>query len=727
MGMAQDDVGLQRITVMVSGPKGNDIIGHTYSVSGTIKDVSAYYFDSSDTNYAGVPGNYYVALWIKDTNGETTNRVFPVTVQESLNDLPVFTWEYPSPADGSDQTGPFTVKGTAWDNNNIQKATIALNDSQTNVNIVVYSNALAPSQSMLIDQVIDPAAYGLTEGPLSIGIWMIDGNGNKGPNNNEHAVAARTIHWSKDRYQPSLLWSGLADGSTHIGSLTVSGIVADQDDLQKVTIALLDLSTQTSTNIVVYTDVSPSASSWWMNETINPAEYGITQGFLDIGIWVVDGAGNKGWTNCECAIAHRTVYWRPTADTAPSFTWTQPAAGSVHAGSFTVSGTVWDNDNVQKVTIALLDNQTNVNVVVYSNAAALSQSISFNQTINLAVYGLNEGILNLGLWMIDGNGNKGLSNCMCAVSSRNIIWSDVPLSEAGSRCIGNNYAQQAPLPNIRIPVLNITNNLSSINERSTILLTASSSVDTSNGGTPFYFWCADRGGFQFDPNYPDYSSVTYIAPFVAQDIPVKIVSQVGDGLGYVDTDTLIFNITDIGNSPMDPPPSVSLATPASLQAGHVYTMSIQISDQDQWGADTTALLVSDLFYIKNGVTYTIATGLKGNINNYAWTPYALSDSYRLKIVTSDGHTQVTDTTSLFTVNPVYRINGTITDLNGNSLENVAVQANGQNTVYSDYTGNYQISSLSAASYTLTVLKPGYTFHPQTISLTPSMPVGVVNF
>ncbi|NKB25422.1 MAG: hypothetical protein GKR87_13805 [Kiritimatiellae bacterium] len=90
-GMVRDTVGLQKITVMVNGPRGNDITGHTYNVTGTLKDVSAYYFDSNDPSYAGVGGTYHVALWIKDTHGQAISEEFNVLVNTSQDDLPYFS------------------------------------------------------------------------------------------------------------------------------------------------------------------------------------------------------------------------------------------------------------------------------------------------------------------------------------------------------------------------------------------------------------------------------------------------------------------------------------------------------------------------------------------------------------------------------------------------------------------------------------------------------------
>ena len=71
-GTAADAVGLAKITMVVSGPRGNDITAFSETLYGTSKSLSSYYFDSQNTKYAGVKGTYYVNLWIKDTIGQAT-------------------------------------------------------------------------------------------------------------------------------------------------------------------------------------------------------------------------------------------------------------------------------------------------------------------------------------------------------------------------------------------------------------------------------------------------------------------------------------------------------------------------------------------------------------------------------------------------------------------------------------------------------------------------------
>lgn len=82
-GYSRDDKGLAKITMMVTGPRGSEIQAWSYNVSGISKSLSGYSFDSGNSSYAGVPGNYRVAIWTKDTAGQTVEKVFNVTVSTS--------------------------------------------------------------------------------------------------------------------------------------------------------------------------------------------------------------------------------------------------------------------------------------------------------------------------------------------------------------------------------------------------------------------------------------------------------------------------------------------------------------------------------------------------------------------------------------------------------------------------------------------------------------------
>lgn len=95
-GTANDDKGLSIITVKVSGPKGNNLTVLTENVSGTSRSLGGYYFDSSNSTYAGIVGTYTVTLWVKDNTNQTANISFIVAVTNATKVLSSLGSDCPS-------------------------------------------------------------------------------------------------------------------------------------------------------------------------------------------------------------------------------------------------------------------------------------------------------------------------------------------------------------------------------------------------------------------------------------------------------------------------------------------------------------------------------------------------------------------------------------------------------------------------------------------------------
>ncbi len=79
-----DDKGLSQISMTVNGPAGNKTF--TQNISGTSKNLSSYYFNSSDTNYADKPGTYTVTLSISDTSGNKVSTIFNILINNIASD-----------------------------------------------------------------------------------------------------------------------------------------------------------------------------------------------------------------------------------------------------------------------------------------------------------------------------------------------------------------------------------------------------------------------------------------------------------------------------------------------------------------------------------------------------------------------------------------------------------------------------------------------------------------
>jgi len=81
-GEATDDTGLGAISVIVSGPRKSNFTAFTdTTVSGKVKSLSGYYFDPSNSTYAGVSGTYSIVLRVQDRSSQVTTRTFPVIVR----------------------------------------------------------------------------------------------------------------------------------------------------------------------------------------------------------------------------------------------------------------------------------------------------------------------------------------------------------------------------------------------------------------------------------------------------------------------------------------------------------------------------------------------------------------------------------------------------------------------------------------------------------------------
>ncbi|MEM7583849.1 MAG: chitobiase/beta-hexosaminidase C-terminal domain-containing protein [Acidobacteriota bacterium] len=425
-GTAYDSDKLAKVTIALvdsTGASQNIVAFQDSTPSSSARSISR---TINPASYGLAPGSMSVGIWIVDGAGNTgAGNCGCAVTSRTINwrrpdSPPSFSWS--SPSSGSTQTGSFTVSGTAYDSDRLAKVTIALVDSTgASQNIVAFQDSTPSSSSRSISRTINPASYGLAPGSMSVGIWIVDGDGNTGADNCGCPVTYRIINWQQPDSHPSFSWSSPSSGSTQTGSFTVSGTAYDSDRLAKVTIALVD-STGASQNIVAFQDSTPSSSSRSISRTINPASYGLAPGDMSVGIWIVDGDGNTGADNCGCPVTYRIINWQQP-DSHPSFSWSNPASGSSQSGSFTVSGTASDSDLVEIVTIALVQGARRQNIRVHEPPATAVPSVSVNRSINPADYGFVAGSLNIGIWIVDADGNTGPDDCDCAVTDRTVQWS----------------------------------------------------------------------------------------------------------------------------------------------------------------------------------------------------------------------------------------------------------------------------------------------------------------
>ncbi len=172
-GYAYDDKGLKTITMMVSGPRGNNLTAFSTSISGTSLNLSSYYFDSNNTNYAGMAGNYTVALWIKDTADQTASVVFSVVVNSSADQKPYFQ----NPYLPSSVTIPNRIyfSGYAYDDKGLKTITMMVSGPKGN-NLTAFSSAVSGTSLNLSSYYFDSnnTNYAGMAGNYTVALWIKD-------------------------------------------------------------------------------------------------------------------------------------------------------------------------------------------------------------------------------------------------------------------------------------------------------------------------------------------------------------------------------------------------------------------------------------------------------------------------------------------------------------------------------------------------------------------------
>jgi hypothetical protein len=113
--------------------------------------------------------------------------------------------------------------------------------------------------------------------------------------------------------------------------------------------------------------------------------------------------------------------------------------------------------------------------------------------------------------------------------------------KANVTCIGNDYEQQIPLPNVTLPTFKKVDIPASVQIEKTFLLEAKAQVD--DGGSPFFVWCVESGSLEDEPTSSNYSMVKFTPSVSSVGKTIKIGVQVGDGLGYVKTEIVTVNVT----------------------------------------------------------------------------------------------------------------------------------------------------------------------------------------
>jgi hypothetical protein len=113
--------------------------------------------------------------------------------------------------------------------------------------------------------------------------------------------------------------------------------------------------------------------------------------------------------------------------------------------------------------------------------------------------------------------------------------------------MGDNYEQLTPVRNVQHPQVDVVANTLLVQEGGTMILSANAIIDEQNGAVADFYWCAEQGTFEYNPDFPDYSVVKYIAPQVTDDSAIRVAVQVGDNLGHADVDSLMIQVLESSN------------------------------------------------------------------------------------------------------------------------------------------------------------------------------------
>ncbi|KPA16559.1 Kelch repeat-containing protein [Candidatus Magnetomorum sp. HK-1] len=110
-------------------------------------------------------------------------------------------------------------------------------------------------------------------------------------------------------------------------------------------------------------------------------------------------------------------------DNCPDFVWNEPENNSIFSVPFFIRGNAFDLDKIKKVTIALIDSSGNhYNVGAYNTTSPNASKIYIETKIDPSYYGLQNGLITIGIWIVDAFNNMGCDNVNQPVSKIDVLW-----------------------------------------------------------------------------------------------------------------------------------------------------------------------------------------------------------------------------------------------------------------------------------------------------------------
>jgi hypothetical protein len=134
--------------------------------------------------------------------------------------------------------------------------------------------------------------------------------------------------------------------------------------------------------------------------------------------------------------------------------------------------------------------------------------------------------------------NLFVPTCLIALTVPSVAYAEI-----NEICIGNNYSQGIPLEGVTLPKVTIDSPIRIIDLAGgeTVDLSAVAIFDTNQTTNPMYQWCTENKSLLAKLN-DNYQQINYTAPYLQQKQIIPVSVTVGDGLGYVDGDTVFIRV-----------------------------------------------------------------------------------------------------------------------------------------------------------------------------------------
>ncbi len=273
------------------------------------------------------------------------------------------------------------------------------------------------------------------------------------------------------------------------------------------------------------------------------------------------------------------------------------------------------------------------------------------------------------------------------------------------RMMGHEYEQTYDLSTTSIPP-QITNvNIDCIDTENGIYKLSISDVTLDENATPFYFWKAFSGVF-FDPSQ-DYREVKFQPDEGTENFKLKIIAYVGDGLGYIHSQTIFVDgrkAENIDNV------DISIENiPKILTGGTNYDVQYKLNNISNEVRIDVSLIEKDKDIFSNIISGVSSNGFKWEIPNIDTTDAKLM--FRIYV----GDKVTVKYSNEFTINKSAIVDGHVLDINNEPLVGAVITL-GNYTTITDSDGYYCFMGVLKGYYSLKASLDDYSFDVESYDL-----------